>query len=83
TLNGRKTDIPSCATKIGDEIALRESEKEREYYKIVAQQISNKVVPAWLKIDAEKLSGTVVSVPNRVDIDLRLDEKVIVEYYSR
>lgn len=82
-LNGKKVDIPSCPTHIGDEIALREGDKDRSYYKVIAQQVGTKTVPGWLKLDAEKLSGKVISVPNRNDVDLRINEKVIVEYYSR
>lgn len=82
-VNGRKVDIPSYATHIGDEIGLREGDKERTYYKVVAQQVGTKTVPGWLKLDAEKLTGKVLSIPSRNDVDLRINEKVIVEYYSR
>jgi len=82
-LNGKRADIPSCTTHVGDEIALRDGDKERSYYKAIAQQIGTKVVPGWLKLDAEKLTGKVISIPNRNDIDLRINEKVVVEYYSR
>jgi small subunit ribosomal protein S4 len=82
-LNGKKTDIPSCATNLGDEITLRAGDKERSYYKTITQQIGTKTIPGWLKLDAEKLTGKVTSIPNRNDIDLRINEKVVVEYYSR
>jgi small subunit ribosomal protein S4 len=82
-LNGRKTDIPSCATSVGDEVSLREGDKEKSYYKVVAQQIKSKIIPGWLNLDAEKLSGKVLSIPKKEDIDLRINEKVVVEYYSR
>lgn len=83
TINGRKMDIPSYVVKVGDVIAWRERGTGTEYYKRVAQQIADKVVPEWLSLDREKLSGRVLTPPNRSDIDLRIDEKVIVEYYSR
>ena len=82
-VNGKKIDVPSCAINIGDEIYLREGDKERPYYKTITQQIGTKTVPGWLKLDAEKLTGKVISIPNRNDIDLRINEKVVVEYYSR
>lgn len=83
TINGRKMDIPSYVVKVGDVIAWRERGTGTEYYKRVAQQIADKIVPEWLSLDREKLSGRVLTPPNRSDIDLRIDEKVIVEYYSR
>lgn len=83
TLNGRKTDIPSCVVKPEDVIAWREASTDTEYYKMVAQQIQDKIVPDWLSLDRESLRGQVLAPPSRSDIDLRLDEKAIVEYYSR
>lgn len=83
TLNGRKTDIPSCVVKVGDAIAWSEKSTTAEYYKTVAEQIADKIVPNWLSLDREKLSGEVLAAPSRSDIDLSIDEKLIVEYYSR
>lgn len=83
SINGRKVDIPSCAVKPGDLVALSEKARRTEYYKMVAERIKDKVVPGWLNLDRENLSGRVVAPPSRSDIDVRLDEKSIVEYYSR
>ena len=83
TLNGRKTDIPFCAVRLGDVIAWQEKSTNTEYYKMVAQQIQDKIVPQWLSLDREKLYGRVLALPSRSDIDPRIDEKAIVEYYSR
>lgn len=83
TLNGRKTDIPSCAVKVGDVIAWGEKSTNTEYYKMVVEQIQDKIVPQWLSLDRENLRGQVLASPSRSDIDPRFDEKAIVEYYSR
>lgn len=83
SINGRKMDIPSYAVKVGDAIAWRDRGTRTEYYKRVAEQIADKVVPEWLSLDSEKLCGRVLASPKRSDIDSRIDEKVIVEYYSR
>ncbi len=83
TLNGRRTDIPSCAVKVSDVIAWEEKSTNTEYYKMVVEQIQDKIVPQWLSLDQENLSGQVLASPSRSDIDPRFDEKAIVEYYSR
>ncbi len=83
TLNGRRTDIPSCAVKSGDIIAWSERSTRTEYYKMVVERIQDKIVPSWLSLDQENLRGQVINPPSRDDIDVRLDEKSIVEYYSR
>ena len=83
TLNGRRTDIPSCAVKSGDVIAWREGSTGTEYYKMVVERIQDKIVPSWLSLDRENLRGQVLTPPSRGEVDIRLDEKSIVEYYSR
>jgi len=83
TLNGRKTDIPSCAVEVGDVIAWEEKSTNTEYYKRVVEQIQDKIVPPWLSLDREHLSGQVLALPSRSDIDPKFNEKAIVEYYSR
>jgi small subunit ribosomal protein S4 len=83
TLNGRKMNIPSCVVKVDDVIAWRGKSTEMEYYKRMIEQIEDRIVPEWLTLDYENLSGRVIALPSRSDIDLKIDEKVIVEYYSR
>lgn len=83
TLNGRKTDIPSCAVKPGDVIGFTERSARTAYYKMLTERIGEKMVPSWLSLDKENLVGQVVTPPSRSDIDVRLDDKSIVEYYSR
>ncbi len=83
TLNGRKTDIASCAVKPGDVIAWKERSTNTEYYRSLVERIGDKVVPQWLSLDPGSLSGRVLAAPSRSDIDLRIDDKAIVEYYSR
>jgi small subunit ribosomal protein S4 len=82
-VNGHRVDIPSYQVKSADVIAWRESSVATEYYKRLAQQIGDKIIPEWLSLDQEKLSGKVMAPPKRSDIDLSINEKVIVEYYSR
>jgi len=82
-VNGRKTDIPSFLVKPGDEIVLREKSKSNGYFKEHAQTITDSKVPGWLKLDINKMTGTVLAEPTREDIDFTLNEQLIVEYYSR
>jgi small subunit ribosomal protein S4 len=83
SLNGRKTDIPSCLVAENDVIAWRETSIKSEYYKTLAQEIKNRIIPAWLSLDTEKLVGKVLRLPTGADIETKFDEMAIVEYYSR
>jgi small subunit ribosomal protein S4 len=82
-LNGRKTDIPSCLVKEGDEISWRERSAKTGYYTEVAKSIEAKLVPGWLSLDKQRLVGRVVSPPTPDEIETQFEIKNIVEYYSR
>jgi small subunit ribosomal protein S4 len=68
---------------VGDVITWQERGTRTKYYEIMAEQIPGKIVPEWLSLDHEQLSGRIITSPNRNEIDHKIDEKVIVEYYSR
>lgn len=81
TVNGKIVNIPSYQVRVGDVIAIKESDKEIEMFKqIKGVKIST---PKWVEFDAEKLSGKVNALPQRDDIDLNIQEHLIVELYSR
>jgi small subunit ribosomal protein S4 len=82
TVNGKKVDIPSCVTKVDDVVAVRNSRKDMEHFKIVKEGIS-RVIPKWLTTNAAELTTTVNALPQRDDVDLTLQENMIVEFYSR
>ncbi len=82
-LNGRKTDIPSCLVKSGDAIAWREASTKSEYYKTLVQEIEGRTIPGWLALDKQKMAGQIINLPTGEDIEVKFDEKAIVEYYSR
>lgn len=82
-INGRKTNIPSYLVKPEDIIAVRDSSRGNGHFKEVAQIIDESQVPGWLSLDLANLTGKVVDLPSRDDIDISLDEHLIVEYYSR
>ncbi len=83
TLNGRKTDIPSCLVEVGDNIGWFEGSTKLENYKVVAEGIEGRSVPAWLSLDQDKMVGRVAALPSRGEIEHKVNEQAIVEYYSR
>ncbi len=82
-VNGRKTDIPSAATKPGDVIGWSPTSRKTEYFKYARENMSSKSVPGWLNVDREQMTGRVVSAPAPTEIEAKFDPAVIVEYYSR
>jgi len=82
-VNGRKTDIASALVKAGDVIAVRENSKGTEYFKTRALMLAQKAVPRWLSLDIHGLSGRVIALPSRQDVEVPFDEALVVEYYQR
>jgi small subunit ribosomal protein S4 len=82
-VNGRATNVPSFATKIGDRIEVRDSRRSREYFKIAPETIKAAQKPEWVSVDPTKLSGSVLAEPAREQMPLEFNEQLVVEYYSR
>lgn len=82
-VNGRKTNIPSFIARPNDVITVRERSKSLEYFKVRAELLTAKGVPAWLSLDIQAMSGRVLSLPSRTDLELPFEEQLVVEYYQR
>ncbi len=83
TVNGRKVNIPSFLTKVGQVIAVKDGSRQSEKLKAIFEANSSRPVPKWLELNRETLEAKVVAVPNREDIDLPIEETLIVELYSK
>lgn len=82
-VNGRKLNIPSALVKAGDEVQVRGSSRDNGHFLGLAEILEHRSVPEWLSLNASEMSGTVVSLPKREQIDVPADEQLIVAYYSR
>ena len=82
-VNGRKTDIPSFIAKPNDVIAVRERSKGIEYFKTRALLLSQKGVSSWLSLDTNAMTGRVLSLPSRAELELPFEEQLVVELYQR
>lgn len=81
TVNGRRVNIPSYIVKVGDIIAVKENKKDLEMFKqLKGMKI---VMPKWLEFNADTLTGKILAMPQREDIDLNIQEHLIIELYSR
>lgn len=82
-VNGRRTDVPSVVLKPGDEVTVREGSRGRRYFKELLAAGEDRPAPTWLARDFQSLSGKMISLPARHEIDSKLNEQLIVEFYSR
>jgi small subunit ribosomal protein S4 len=81
-VNGKKVDIPSYLVKVGDVVEVKESSRNSEKFKELAEN-NQRVAPDWLEVDMEKMRARVVGVPKKEHIDIPIEEHLIVELYSR
>jgi small subunit ribosomal protein S4 len=82
-VNGRRNDVASTILLPGDKIAVNEASTKRDYFKTLRQAEETRTPPAWVESDLNNLSGRVIRLPERAEIDGNLNEQLIVEYYSR
>jgi len=83
TVNGRKVDIPSYLVRPGDVVSWRERARGTELYKRADEAIGRQLVPNWISLDAENLSGQMLTLPDRNEMDVKFDDKALVAYYTR
>ena len=82
-VNGRKVNIPSYQVSVGDEIKVRPNSSKLTVVESAREFASHQNAPAWLSIDAANLSGKVLSLPKRDEVNLPVNEQLIVELYSK
>lgn len=83
-VNGKKVDIPSALISEGDVITVRQKDGKAPVVVVAAMEAAAQTaIPSWVKVDPQQLKGTVVRLPERGDVDLEIQERLIVEFYSR
>ncbi len=82
-VNGRKVDIASYITKPGDEITVKDSDKSRTFVTSQVELAGSPAPQEWLASTPESLSGKVVALPTRDDVQIPVEEQLIVELLSK
>ena len=83
TVNGKKVNIPSYLCKAGDVIAIKADSMSSEKFKLTLEANASRPALNWLSVDRTKGQANVVSLPDRSEIDLVVEENRIVELYSK
>ena len=83
TVNGKRVNIPSFRVKPGDVIAVYDKSRNSDKFKMIMEANGSRPAPKWLEVDRGNFKATVLSLPNREDIDLDVEETLIVELYSK
>ena len=81
TVNGKKVDIPSFQVKVGDVIAVKENSIDHKAIKEAVESTLN--IPAYVEFDKNKLTGKLLRLPDRSELNQEINESLIVEFYNR
>ena len=83
-VNGRKASIASMQLRPGDEITLNQGSDKTEFFQAGAAFGSQRAQPPqWVQVDEKGMTGRVLALPQRTDVDALVSEQLIVEHYSR
>jgi small subunit ribosomal protein S4 len=82
-VNGRKVNIPSFQVGVGDVIKIRPNSEKLTVIEGAREFASHQPAPAWLSVDHASLTGKVLSLPKREDVNIPVNEQLIVELYSK
>lgn len=82
-VNGKKVNIPSYRVRTGDVVSVRG--KSRKLGRIVenASYAEGRIIPEWLSSNLKEMTVNVLSLPERGQVDVPVQEQLIVEYYSK
>ncbi len=81
TVNGKKVDIPSYRCKVGDVIAIKESDKDLAVVKNALEALSKRV--EFVDFNEKDMAGTFIRLPERSELNADINESLIVEFYNR
>jgi small subunit ribosomal protein S4 len=82
-VNGKKVNIPSYTVRVGDVISVKEKSRQATRVLSALEGVQRRGVPDWAELDRESYSGRIKLLPTRSDITMPINEKLIVELYSK
>ncbi len=82
-INDKRINIPSFQVEVGDMVALTPRAAKNALVLAALESVKGRGVPKWLELDAAALTGKVLSLPARDDVNFPIQEQLIVELYSK
>jgi len=82
-VDGKRVNIPSYRVKAGQKIEVREKSKNNPQIKRSIELTNQTGIVEWVDVDKDKLFGIFSRIPNREEISIPVEERLIVELYSK
>jgi len=83
TVNDKKVNIPSYAVRTNDVIRIKDNKTSKKIFENLKDRLNKHETPSWLLLDANKLEGKILGMPEGDELKQLFDPKLIVEFYSR
>ena len=82
-VNDHKVNIPSFLVRPGDEVVIKEKSRNIPLIQEAIEASTDVANFEWFEVTKDKFFGKIISIPTREQIALDIDERLIVEYYSK
>jgi len=82
-INGKKVNIPSYTVRVGDTVSVKERSRQLGRVQTAMEGAQRRGIRDWAEVDRESCSGRIKILPSRNDITMPINEKLIVELYSK
>ncbi len=82
-VNGKKVNIPSYVVRVGDVVSVKEPSRQLGRVVTAMEGAQRRGIPEWADVDRDACSGRIKLLPSRSDITMPINEKLIVELYSK
>ena len=83
-VNGKKVNIPSYLVRPNDVVEVREKSRTNSAVAGSLESTAHLPAPNWIEVDRENLKARILANPKRSDlVQIKLDEQLIVELYSK
>ena len=82
-VDGKKVDIPSYRVKVGQKIEVKKASKTNSQVVKALELTERTGFVDWIEVDKEKVSGIFTRIPEREEVKIPIEERLIVELYSK
>lgn len=83
-INGKKINVPSFQVRVGDSLTIRKAKtKEKGALAENLKTLANQEIPSWLNWDVNNVQGQVLSLPADSELQVGVDPRLVVEFYSK
>jgi small subunit ribosomal protein S4 len=82
-VNGKRMNIPSAVLRMGDVVTVAEKSRKMSRFAVAIDLYKKRAALPWTEVDSDKLTGKIIALPTRADVQLNVKERLIVELYNK